>query len=94
MLRDFAFRVDQERLPIRHAQQSGQAAHHAVRFGDGFVGVGQQRERQVAFFTKLCVRRARVGADPDHGGTQGFEFGQRLLEFVGLDAASGVLSFG
>jgi hypothetical protein len=89
MLRDFAFRVDQKGLPVCHAKQSGQAAEHAVGFGDAFVGVCQEWKGQTAFLTEFRVRRARVGADADHDCAQGLEFWERLLEFVGFNAATG-----
>src|SRR5699024_156288 len=59
---------------------------HAVGVAQGFVGVGQQRERECVFAAEVVVLFHRVARYPDNGGADVGEGGvmvAKILAFLG-----------
>src|SRR5882762_2549341 len=88
VLRDAAFRVDDEGLAARDFHQAERAAQHAVGLG-GFLGaVRQQGEGQAMLLRKLLVRSDIIDADAEDHGAQFIERENVVAEFAGLRGAA------
>lgn len=66
----------------------------AIRFEDGFVGIGQQRERELVFGLEPEVRCRAIGTDAEHLEAA---LAQRIVvvaEVAGFCGAAGCVVFG